>query len=117
MKTLLYTTFLVTVMAFCPSVFANGDAPGAPYYGKHAAPVQVTLVPGSLRANIERIGRQAGWKKVVWNSPDDFKWATYTKVKQDRLQDVLRMILADYPLQAIFYEGNHVLEIRPRTPR
>ena len=32
--------------------------------------------------NIERIAKDNGWNKVVWNAPSDFNWATNTKIKE-----------------------------------
>ena len=76
-----------------------------------------TLYPGSLKANISRISAYYGWKDTVWVASVDYNWVGTTSVKAANLQGILRKILNDYPLQALFYEGNHVLVIAPRTLR
>lgn len=75
----------------------------------------IAVYPGSLRENIERIAAHYGWHQVVWDAPQDFTWVGYAQIQGDDLASVLRQLLADYPLQAIFYQGNHVLYIHPRT--
>jgi hypothetical protein len=79
--------------------------------------VTVTLIPGSLKANIERIARENGWSKVVWNPDEDYTWVTYTKISKPSFAAIMQTILANYPLQAVFYQGNKVLLIQPRTMR
>lgn len=73
------------------------------------------LYAGSLRNNIERIAHQYGWDRVVWTLPEDYRWVGETTIKGGDLPSILRQLLADYPLQADFFEGNHVLVITPRT--
>jgi len=68
-----------------------------------------------MRANIQRIAKQHGWKTVVWKSSDDYNWHGAAIVEGSSLPDVMEQILLDYPLQADFYQGNHVLVIQPRT--
>lgn len=75
----------------------------------------IGVYPGSLKENIERIAAHYGWHQVVWDVPQDFKWVGYAQIHGDNLAAVLRQLLDDYPLQAIFYQGNHVLYIHPRT--
>jgi len=79
--------------------------------------VSTTLYPGSLKNNITRIAAYYGWKNVVWSAPDDYNWVGTTRVRAANLQGILRKVLKDFPLQAVFYEGNHVLVITPRTLR
>jgi hypothetical protein len=100
-------------VVLCQAAIANGIKT------RHHTPKQkqIVLFPGSLKTNVENIARQYGWKRVVWNSPNDYRWITYTKIRHDRLQEVMRVVLVNYPLQAVFYEGNHVLLIKPRTLR
>lgn len=73
------------------------------------------LYPGSLKANIQRIARHYGWPLVVWALPNDYEWVGHAKVSGSTLSEVLSKILENYPLQAAFYQGNHVLVITPRT--
>jgi hypothetical protein len=75
----------------------------------------VTMVPGSLKQNIVRIGHQYGWRTVVWNVPEDYIWVGRATVRGDSLSSIMMRILVDYPLQAQFYQGNHVLAIVPRN--
>ena len=103
-------------------VFANGvPTPNKAAQTYKIPPPQIikqaVFYSGSLKSNVERVAAQYGWKKVEWNSPNDYEWVTYTKINKNTLQDVLRTVLEGYPLQAVFYKGNHVLEIKPRTLR
>lgn len=81
----------------------------------HASLHYVTLYPGSLKNNLVRIARAYGWKHIIWNSSEDYHWIGKIRVAANNLPDILRKLLKDYPLQANFYDGNHVLVIQPRT--
>ncbi len=74
-----------------------------------------TLYPGSLKYNITQLGKQFGWRRVVWQPDYDFQWVGKTRVAASSLRAILTKVLKDYPLQAIFYQGNHVLVIAPRN--
>ncbi len=73
------------------------------------------VYPGSLKLNVVRLARAYGWKHIIWESPDDYHWIGKVRVAARDLPDILKKILEDYPIQANFYEGNHVLVIVPRT--
>lgn len=73
--------------------------------------------PGSLRANIERIAGQYGWHRVVWTLPQDYRWVGETRITAQGMSGLFTKLLGKYPLQAEFYQGNHVLVIIPRTIR
>lgn len=75
----------------------------------------VDIYPGSLKENIERIAANAGWHQVVWDAPQDYMWVGHAQIRGENLSVILRRLLDDYPLQAVFYQGNHVLYIHPRT--
>jgi Toxin co-regulated pilus biosynthesis protein Q len=75
----------------------------------------IEVYPGSLKENIQRIAAHYGWHQVVWDAPQDYRWFGYAQIQGENLSSVLRQLLADYPLQAVFYQGNHVLYIHPRT--
>lgn len=77
--------------------------------------ISIEVYPGSLKENIERIAGHSGWHQVVWDAPQDFLWVGKAKIQGENLSSILNQLLADYPLQAIFYQGNHVLYIHPRT--
>lgn len=83
----------------------------------HQHLIRVTLYPGSLKSNIERIAKLNGWTQTEWLIPTDYEWIGKTEVQGAGFQAVLSQILKDYPLQAVFYMGNHVLVVRPRTLR
>lgn len=78
------------------------------------APVFV-IYPGSLKKNVTRLANEFGWKQVVWNAKYDYQWTGTTQITANNLSEILNKILKRYPLQAIFYQGNHVLAIRPRN--
>ncbi|KPJ67979.1 MAG: hypothetical protein AMJ43_00750 [Coxiella sp. DG_40] len=120
MKALFYsiTIFTIAVM-FSQTTIANSisNKQYKTYHGKRAILRQVVLTPGSLRINIKCVARKFNWNKVIWNSPNDYRWVTYTKIRGANLQDILKIVLVNYPLQAVFYKGNHVLVIQSRTLR
>lgn len=111
------------------SIFANGTGSStqkstttattakAQIYQGPEYTITVNLIQGSLKANIERIAKENGWEKVAWNAPSDYNWTANTKIKDQSLVAVMKVILADYPLQAVFYQGNRVLVIQTRTVR
>lgn len=76
---------------------------------------QAIIYNGSLEENIKRIAREYGWRQVVWNVDNDYQWIGTTRIRATNLSSLLRQLLQDYPLQAVFYRGNHVLVIQPRT--
>ena len=75
----------------------------------------VTLTRGSLKATIIRLAKQFGWKIVVWHVPNDYTWVGNVTVHGKDLPDIFNQILTNYPVQAVFYQGNHVLLVIPRT--
>lgn len=96
------------------------STPAVPAYPKNAIvkqkPLQTAEVyPGSLKENIERISAHYGWHHVVWDAPEDYHWEGYAQIQGENLSIILRQLLNDYPLQAVFFQGNHVLYIHPRT--
>jgi hypothetical protein len=127
---------LFTVFLFSAAIFANGvmyqssqsqQVQQVPQLGcaacsnnlglkAYAPQVSVTLYTGSLKDNIRLIARQNGWP-VIWGHGCniDYRWFGHVKVVGASFQDVLRKILVGYPLQAVFYKGNHVIVIKPRT--
>ena len=83
----------------------------------HVPPEGITMYTGSLHANVERIARLYGWQEVVWDVPNDYEWVGNAYVSGHNATVVLQKVLKDYPLQAVFYQGNRVLLIQPRTLR
>jgi len=78
------------------------------------APVFV-IYPGSLKKNVTRLANEFGWKHVVWNAKYDYQWIGTTRITANSLNEILNRILKRYPLQAVFYQGNHILAIEPRN--
>lgn len=81
----------------------------------HASMTSVKIEAGSLKANIVRLSQQFGWQHVIWLPTADYHWIGNARVAAKNLPDILNKILINYPLQADFYLGNHVLVIKPRT--
>lgn len=81
----------------------------------HQRLITATFYSGSLRDNIVRTAHENGWSTVVWNAPEDYKWIGETRIAAATIQDIFRKLLTNYPLQAQFYNGNHVLAIVPRN--
>ncbi len=75
----------------------------------------VAVYPGSLKANVLRLARVYGWKQFIWLPAEDYHWIGNVRINAKDLPSVLGKILENYPLQANFYAGNHVLVIKPRT--
>jgi hypothetical protein len=73
-----------------------------------------TAMPGSLKANVERIVAQSHWGTVVWNLPIDYNWQGTMVISADNVQGALSQLLAEYPVQAVFYDENHIVSIEPR---
>lgn len=74
-----------------------------------------TVLPGSIKENIKRIAHEQGWPQVVWKVPYDYRWVGQTQIQANSLNALFSQLLADYPLQAVFYHGNHILAIYPRV--
>lgn len=74
-----------------------------------------TFYPGSLKANITHIAREFGWRTVVWQPQYDYQWVGKTRIGASNIQELLTKVLHDFPLQAVFYQGNHVLVIVARN--
>lgn len=85
------------------------------HYKQHLHQHYVEVYPGSLKMNVLRLARVYGWKQLIWLPADDYHWIGKVRIAAHDLPDILGKILKDYPLQANFYAGNHVLVIKPRT--
>jgi hypothetical protein len=77
-------------------------------------PIVVEVMDGSLKANVERIVNKAGWGKPIWDMEYDFNWTGDVTITGRDVQSILSKLLDPYPLQAKFYESNHVVAIYPR---
>jgi len=69
---------------------------------------------GSLRDNVIHIVDQSEWGRVIWNVPYDYRWVGNLTIHAISVQDALTQLLDQYPVQATFYEENHVVAITPR---
>ena len=79
--------------------------------------VVMTVMPGSLKGNIQRMAKKAGWPTFVWAVNGDYTWVGKTKMHAQSFAGIMQQLLKDYPVQANFYQGNKVLAIVPRTLR
>lgn len=109
-KTVLLT-FLLSVMA----VAAQAGVAAHQHHPAYHSVKTVELSTGSLRDNVTRIAAEYGWHKIVWLVDNDYRWVGHVTLKKDSLNSVFSHILEDYPLQAVFYKGNHVLVIKARN--
>lgn len=82
--------------------------------GKRANMFKVTVYEGSLKANVDRIVKAGRWKKLVWKLPYDYQWVGKADFTGDSVETVIAQLLKHYPLQAVFYKANQVVEIVPR---
>lgn len=102
----------------CEPYSGKGPMPAMPCPGiappEVFAPVVVTVREGSLKENIDRIVKQAGWGKTIWKPPFDYNWVGNVTISANDIQGILTKLLEPYPLQAVFYEANHVVAIVPR---
>lgn len=73
-----------------------------------------TAMPGSLKANVERIVAQSHWGTVVWNLPIDYNWNGTMTITAPNVQGALSQLLAQYPVQATFYDKNRIVAIEAR---
>ncbi len=128
MRQLIFSAFLAGIFVFClKPAWANGNPNGVSALPLAAAKptavkpksvhlMTVWVTSGSIKSNVERLAHQFGWNQVIWQSPDDYDWVGNTKITAPDFPDVLMQLLDGYPLQAIFYEGNHILVVVPRNP-
>ncbi|MEM1244298.1 MAG: TcpQ domain-containing protein, partial [Pseudomonadota bacterium] len=77
-------------------------------------PITVIIQPGSLRANVVRILRRYKWS-VVWKPGVDYRFIGRVKLRAYSIQAIMDKLLQNYPLQAIFYQGNRVVLIQSRV--
>lgn len=123
--------FMAALVGFC---FANGATYTTAKSSKHMLTLRekvypplmrikpmkphfttsATIKPGSMKANINRILQAHGWH-MVWDLPFDYNFVGSVKIRSVSIEGVMQKLLKSYPLQAVFYQGNHVVEIRSRT--
>lgn len=77
-------------------------------------PVSFRVTTGSLKANVQRMVQQSHWGQVVWNVPNDYRWMGNVTITATSIQGALSQLLAPYPIQAVFYDTNRIVDIEPR---
>lgn len=77
-------------------------------------PVIYPLHTGSLKANVAQMIKESGWGTLVWNVPNDYRWMGNISITATSIQGALDQLLAPYPVQAVFYDTNHIIDIEPR---
>ncbi|OGT52716.1 MAG: hypothetical protein A3F17_03385 [Gammaproteobacteria bacterium RIFCSPHIGHO2_12_FULL_41_15] len=77
--------------------------------------VKYGFTSGSLKDNITHLAKQFGWRTVVWQPVYDYQWVGTARFTERNIKHILAHVLQNFPLQAVFYEGNHVLVIAPRN--
>jgi hypothetical protein len=77
-------------------------------------PVNYHVQPGSLKANVQSMVEQSRWGELVWNVPNDYRWVGDITITATSIQDALAQLLGPYPVQAVFYSTNRVVDIEPR---
>lgn len=87
-----------------PNRFSSFGAPAARY---------AISVSGSLKENIERIMGRYHWK-VVWSVPYDYNFDG--RITGSSLPNVIEKLLKPFPLQAVLYMSNRVMEVKSRNP-
>lgn len=106
-----------TILLCCASsVFSVSDIQNNhSRFFSHDHQVVAVLHTGSLKENLTHVAKQYGWQQVVWDLPNDYNWVGNTQIRTKSLQKLFEHILSRYPVQAAFYQGNHVLVFRSRT--
>lgn len=82
---------------------------------KHSHGISVKMYAGSMQANVTRLAHYFGWQHVKWLPQVDYNWTGTTTMHAANFPTLLGVVLNHYPLQAQFYQGNHVLVITART--
>jgi Putative outer membrane core complex of type IVb secretion/Toxin co-regulated pilus biosynthesis protein Q len=76
-----------------------------------------TVSGPSLRSNLERFARQAGWSRLVWKVDSDYRVPEGLTFQGADAITTVRQVLDRFPVRLEFYELNQVAVIVPRMPR
>lgn len=98
-----------------PAAQASQDEVGVELIPQVSGSLVVILQEGRLEERIVTLAQKLGWTKVVWNNAFDYELIGTVRFKAASLQDALRQLLDDYPLQAVFYHKNRVIVIEARV--
>lgn len=118
------TMMAVLLLSFVSHAWAGGSSAWHNSYSpqqhkalvrKHLIGHQVTFVTGSLKDNLARVAKRFGWKKIVWLPNSDYQWVGRVSIHEKTVYALFSRVLHNYPLQAVFYQGNRVLVIKPRN--
>ncbi|MBB72628.1 MAG: hypothetical protein CMF50_09550 [Legionellales bacterium] len=78
-------------------------------------PIEIAIRPGSLRENVNRVVRRGGeGYRVIWELPNDYNWVGRETMTGYDTKEVLAKLLQPYPVQAVFYQENHIIAIKQR---
>lgn len=72
------------------------------------------VITMSLKNVISHLTSNCGWKTLIWDFDFDYHLAGDVTIRANNIADALAQLLANYPLQAVFYDGNKVVKIQPR---
>lgn len=105
----------------CYQTVTSGKGPLAPsscppMQKNSGRPRNYKVHTGSLKDNVQQMVAQSHWGTVIWNVPNDYRWIGNITITATSIQDALSQYLAPYPVQAIFYQKNHIVSIVPRRP-
>lgn len=114
MRTLI-CSITVSIALFLPSSIAYSKLSTSKINSKSETSLRIIFYPGSLKQNIERLAKQFGWNTVIWKLESDYRWTGKTQFINKDFSFILKQVLNGYPLQAILYQGNHILVIVPRN--
>ncbi len=68
----------------------------------------------SLKHVIASLVKSCGWNTLIWEFDFDYHLVGDVDIRTNNIADALTQLLANYPLQAIFYDGNKVVKIQIR---
>jgi hypothetical protein len=69
---------------------------------------------GPLRPQLQAMAKRWGWNHMVWNVQNDYQWYGEVVLRNRYIVPIMAEVLRRYPIQAVFYGGNHVLVMVPR---
>jgi hypothetical protein len=68
----------------------------------------------SLKNVITSLVNSCGWSTLIWEFDFDYHLAGDVVIHTNNIADALAQLLANYPLQAVFYDSNKVVKIQIR---
>jgi len=83
-------------------------------FSSNDATYEITVYPGTLKSNLERIMKNSTYK-LLWNSKYDYRVVNQATIRGKSFDDALNRFLVNYPVEAVFYEQNNIMTIVPRN--